>query len=493
MTMLSKSRYMAGLQCPKRLWFEANARDRVPEVDAATQAIFEQGHEVGRLAQGLFPGGLEIDRERLGWEGALAATSAALAQRIPIHEAAFAFEGAACRVDVLVPVEGVAWDLVEVKSTTKVKDEHVEDVAFQTWVLRGAGVPLRRSLLCHLDSTYVRRGPLELDRLFELADLTDKVSPALVALPPVVRRLKEVMALPTSPEIAIGPHCSDPYECPLTSLCWAEVPDESVFTLYRGGRKCWDLFASGIERLLDIPDGCALTENQAIQVAAARAGSAHVDRSALLGFLGELEHPLHYFDLETYAPAIPPFDETRPYQQIPFQFSLHVLEAPGAALRSVAFLAEGPGDPRPALLAAARDAIAPAGSVVAFNAGFERRCLEESVLAWRAYAPWVEDLLPRFVDLLEPFRKFSYYHPAQLGSASLKSVLPVLSGGGYGHLEIQDGGAAAREFLRTLDPATGPEERQRIRAALLAYCGRDTEGMVEVVEALRALIAGRAG
>jgi len=489
--MLSKSRYMAGRQCPKRLWFEVNARERVPEPDAATEAIFEQGHEVGRLAQGLFPGGVEIDRERLGWEGALAATAEALARRVPVYEAAFAFEGAACRVDILAPAEGGAWDLVEVKSTTSAREEHVEDVAFQTWVLRGAGVPVRRSLLCHLDSSYVRRGPLELGRLFALEDLTNQVAPALAVLPPAVRRLREIMALPASPEIAIGPHCSDPYECPLISACWSDVPDDGVFTLYRGGRRCWDLLAGGALHLHDIPAGFPLTDFQSIQVAAARSGTAHVDGVALREFLGRLEFPLHYFDLESYALAIPPFDGVRPYQQVPFQFSLHVADAPGAAPRALAFLAEGDGDPRRAFIDAAREAIGPSGSIVAYYDSFERGRLEELADAFPEHAGWLRGLSPRFVDLLAPFRTFAYYHPEQRGSASLKAVLPVLTGRGHDHLEIREGGAAAREFLRAIDPTTPPEERERIRSALLAYCGRDTEGMVEVVEALRALVDGQ--
>lgn len=489
--MLSKSRYMSGRQCVKRLWFEVNARDQLPALDAATEAIFEQGHEVGRLAQRLFPGGVEIDRERLDWKGTLAATSAALARRVPVYEAAFAFEGAACRVDILVPVEAGAWDLVEVKSTTKAKDEHVEDVAFQTWVLRGAGVPLRRSLLCHLDPAYVRRGPLDTERLFALEELTARVAPMLGTLPPEVRRLREVMALPSHPGIGIGPHCSTPYACPLISICWSAVPDDSVLNLYRGGRKCWNLHAGGTVALADIPADCALTEAQAIQVEAARTGRAQVDRPALRAFLERLVYPVHYFDLESYALAVPPFDGTRPYQQVPFQFSLHVVDAPGEAPRPFAFLAEGDGDPRRAFLDAARAAIGPSGSIVAYYDSFEQDRLVQLGEAFPELAPWVSGLLPRFVDLLEPFRGFAYYHPAQLGSASLKAVLPVLAGRGYDHLEIQEGGAAAREFLRAIGPATPADERQRIRGALLAYCGRDTEGMVEVVEALRALADGR--
>jgi hypothetical protein len=486
---LSKSRYLSGLQCPKRLWFEANAREQLPPVDEATQAIFDQGTEVGRLAQALFPGGLEIARDRLAWPGALADTARAMGQRVPLYEAAFAFEGAACRVDILVPAGRGGWDLVEVKSGTKVEDVHLADLAFQTWVLRGAGIPLRNSCLAHLDREYVRRGALDPQGLFEVEDLTERIEPLLAGVGPEVRRLLDVLPLAQFPEVGIGPHCSDPYECPVRPICWQGIPEASVFTLTRGGRKSWDLHAGGVVELAAIPDDFPLTDAQAIQVAAARSGRAHVEPARIREFLERLDYPLHYFDLESFALAIPPFDGTRPYQQIPFQFSLHQVEAPGATPRATAFLAEGHGDPRPEFLAAVRKAIGPTGSIVAYNATFERDVLTKSAEAFPEHAEWVGELLPRFVDLFEPFRNFAYYHPAQLGSASLKAVLPVLAGHGYEDLEIQEGGAAAREYLRSIAPDTNAEERERIRTALLAYCGRDTDGMVKIVAALGRLAA----
>jgi len=489
--MLSKSRYLAGRQCPKRLWFEVHARERLPPVDAATQAIFDQGTDVGRLAQELYPGGLEIARDRLAWKQAVADTARALGQRVPLYEAAFAHEGAACRVDLLVPAGRGGWDLVEVKSGTKVEDVHLADLTFQTWVLRGAGVPVRRSCLAHLDREYVRRGALDPHGLFEVEDLTEQIEPLLAGVGPEARRLLEVLPLAQSPEAAIGPHCFDPYDCPVHDFCWREIPEASVFTLYRGGRKSWNLHAAGVVELAAIPDDVELTDHQAIQVAAERSGRAHVEPARIREFLATLRYPLHYFDLESFALAIPPFDGTRPYQQIPFQFSLHQIESPGVTPRATAFLAEGDGDPRPEFLAAVREAIAPTGSIVAYNATFERDVLTKCAEAFPEHAEWVGELLSRFVDLLEPFRDFAYYHPAQRGSASLKSVLPVLAGRGYEGLEIQEGGSAAREYLRSLDPETGAKERRRIRTALLAYCGRDTEGMVELVEALGRLAAGR--
>lgn len=487
---LSKSRYISGLQCPKRLWYEANAYQQIPQFDEAAMARFDQGHEVGRLALRLFPGGVEIARDKRRWSTTAAATERALAARIPLYEAAFVHEGGACRVDILVPVEGGAWDLLEVKSSTSVKEVHRADLAFQTWVVRGAGVPVRRACLVRLDSSYVRQGEIDPARLFALEDLTAEVEALVDLVPSEVGRQQKIAALAAAPEVAIGPHCQSPNPCPLIPVCWKGVTTPNVLDLVRGGAKAWELYHRGIADVASIPPGVELSELQRIQVEAARAGAARLDRAALAGFLERLVYPVHYLDFETFSSPLPPFDGTRPWQQIPFQWSLHVVDAPGALPRVAAFLADGDGDPRPAFLDSLRTALAPHGSMVAYNARFERQCLEEGAAAFPEHRTWIEALLPRFVDLLEPFARFDYHHPAQNGSVSLKAVLPVLGARGYDHLEVQDGTAAAREFVRLRSGAVEPAERERVRRALLDYCGRDTEGMVEIVAALERLAAG---
>jgi len=469
------------------MWNEIHRRAELPPVDAATQATFDEGHEVGRLAQALFPGGREIAPGRFAWRQAVAETQAALAARVPLYEAAFSFDGAGCRVDVLAPVGADEWDLIEVKSSTSAKPVHVDDVAFQTWTLRAAGLRLRRSFVAHLDPEYVRHGELDLGRLFRLVDVGEAIEPLLPEVPRRLAALRGIEEQAEEPVVAIGPHCTDPYECPLKPRCWSHLPAESVFELHRGGARRWELHDDGVLALVEIPDEFELTEPQRIQVETARSGESHVDRAAVERFLSGLGYPLHFLDFESFGRAIPPFDGVRPYQQVPFQFSLHVVERPGEPARSVAYLAPDAEDRRGELLEALRRAIGPSGSIVAYNAGFEQRMLQECAGAVADHAAWVEALAGRFVDLLAPFRNFAWYHPAQHGSASMKAVLPALVGRGYDGLEIQEGSLAAREFLRSAAAETPADERQRIRAALLAYCGRDTEGMVEIVERLRQL------
>jgi hypothetical protein len=274
----------------------------------------------------------------------------------------------------------------------------------------------------------------------------------------------------------------------LHDRCWSFLPEASVFTLYRGGAKSFTLLQQGIQKLADIPADITLTDNQAIQRAALLAGKPHVDRAALAAFLSQIEYPVSYLDFETIGTAIPLFDGVKPYQQVPFQYSLHIVRQPGADPEHHSFLAEGTADPRPEFMRQLRADLPETGSVVAYNAGFETGRLKECCELLPEYKPWLRKVTPRIVDLLLPFRGFRYHHPNQNGSNSMKSVLPALTGQGYEKLTIQEGNAASREFLRVTFGDVTAAERRRVRQDLQEYCGLDTLGMVQIVERLKELI-----
>ncbi len=485
---VSKSKFLWGLQCPKLLWHAYNAKDLIPERDAQQQAFFDQGHEVGALGKKLYPDGVEVGENVTDLEETVRLTREALRTRKPLFEAAFATNGAYCRTDILVPATNGAWDVIEVKSTTSVKDVHLHDLAFQTWVLAQAGVAVRRCFLLHINPDFVRHGPVEPRRLFVAVELTDQVSNLTRTVEDALDDQFKVIRQPQHPEVRIGPHCGDPYPCPLQDLCWGLLPKHSVLDLYRGTKKGFGLLDQGVTLLKDIPDDTKLTASQAIQKATAISGQPHINRHALAEFLSGLEYPLHFLDFETFGTAIPLFDHVRPYQQIPFQFSLHVVRASGAKPEHVMFLADGQQDPRPEFMLRLRDAIGRAGSIVAYNAAFELGRLKECCEAMPNFAPWLEGVASRVVDLLDPFKSFHYYHPDQEGSASMKVVLPALTGRGYEGLAIQEGGTASLEFLRVTFGVVSEAERRRVRRQLEEYCGQDTEGMIWIVDALRALV-----
>ncbi len=285
----------------------------------------------------------------------------------------------------------------------------------------------------------------------------------------------------------VGEKPDSPYTCALHDRCWSFLPEASVFTLYRGGPKGFSLLQRGIQKLADIPADEPLTDIQAIQRSVLLTGQPHIDRPALAAFLGQFEYPVSYLDFETIGTAIPLFDNSGPYRQIPFQYSLHIVRQPGAAPEHISYLAEGTADPRQEFMRHLREILPSTGSVVTYNASFETSRLDECCELLPEYQPWLKKLKPRIVDLLLPFRGFRYYHPAQNGSASMKAVLPALTGGGYEHLTIQEGGTASREFLRVTYGDVPAAERQQVRSDLEAYCGLDTLGMVQIVDRLRQL------
>ncbi len=480
---ISKTTFLQGLQCPTLLWSRYNARHLFPAVDDATQAVFDQANDVGAFAKRLLPSGIEIGE----YDTAIQQTQSALPLRRPIFEAAFAANGGYAQADILNPVEQDQWDLIEVKAAASVKDAHLPDVAFQAWVLTGAGIKIRRCFLCHVDSDFIRRGEVDPHELFTLVDVTAEVMDIVDSIAEQLCSMRKLIELPECPQTSIGWQCDSPFTCPLREKCWAFLPPQNVMELYgdKKGRR-FDLLSRGVLRLSDIPAQYPLSDKQTIQRAVAISGQSHVSRLPIQRFLSGLKYPLHFLDFESFQMAIPLFDGIRPYQQMPFQFSLHLVREVRAKPEHRKFLAEGRNDPRPEFLRQLKSAVESVGSILVFNASFEKGRLKELSEAFPQDAPWIAGVTNRIVDLLIPFRAFHFYHPNQCGSASMKDVLPALTGKDYAGLEIKAGGMASREFVRVTFGDMADSERQRVRRALDLYCGQDTEGMVWILDCLRA-------
>jgi Domain of unknown function(DUF2779) len=487
MASLSKTTYLMGIQCPKLLWYRYNAKEQIPEPDEAQQAVFDQGHEVGAWAKKLFPGGIEIAEGIVELDEVVRRTREALPQRKPLFEAAFGTETCYARADILVPVGTDQWDIVEVKSSTSVKAINLHDLAFQLHVYAAAGLKIRQSFLLHLNSDYVRRGEIDPGQLFTKADLTEQIRPLVPAIKAKVSELRAIIEQPEHPRIRIGKHCGDPYYCPLIDTCWAFLPAHSVMELYSGKQRGFRLVNEGITEITAIPDSEPLTERQLIQRRVLQSGRTHVDQRALTSFLGQLRHPLSFLDFETFSSAVPLIDDCRPYEQVPFQYSLHVVKQTGATPEHWKFLATDRQDPRPEFMRRLQEDLPDRGSVIVYNAAFEKGRIERCCELLPQYTSWWKSVEGRIVDLLAPFRAFDYYHPDQSGSASIKAVLPVLTGGGYGGMAIQDGGTASRRYLSAVYGDLPPAEQRQVYTDLDAYCGLDTMGMVRIEEALRKL------
>ncbi|MDP3938700.1 MAG: DUF2779 domain-containing protein [Deltaproteobacteria bacterium] len=483
---LSKSRYTAGLQCPKRLYLTGHDPRLADPVGPVQQAIFDSGNRVGALARQQYPGGLLVEEGPLQHARAESRTRRALQDDgIPaIFEAAFTHEGIRIRADVLRRAGKDEFDLIEVKSTTRVKNEHVDDVALQLHVIDGAGVSIRRAGLMHLNRDYVHPGgEYDLAKLLHLGDLTKEARGRLPAVESHLDGMWAILRENTPPPIEIGPHCARPYVCPFHGHCHRDAPAHPLHELYRISPRLLDeLRALGLRDLRDLPEGeVALTRLQDRQCLAIRTGKPIID-AALSKRLKAYRYPVHFLDFETVNPGLPLFPGTHPYQMIPFQYSLHVLEKNGQPVHHE-YLHGGADDPRPALARSLVEATRGAASVAAYSS-FEATRLRELADALPDLATELLSIEGRVQDM-HPLIRDHCYHPDFHGSFSIKNVLPVLvPGSGYGDLAIAEGTLAGLAYAEMIDPATPADRAVRLRAELLAYCKRDTEAMLSLFQLL---------
>ena len=484
---LSKSRFLAGLQCLKRLYLDCHHRDLADPIEPGLQAIFDTGTAVGELARRRFPGGILIEEQYFEHAQALKSTQALLSDAsVPaLFEPAFTFRRVRTRVDVLVRSGGQAFDLVEVKSTTGAKREHIHDVAIQMYAVEGSGIPIRRAYLMHIDRSYVYRGgDYDPNRLFSLEDVTDEVRAyASNAMPNDLARMWESLRLTETLNIETGRHCTTPYRCPFFGHCHRDEPEHPVRELPGLRQEGYQrLEASGIRVIGGIPpDFPGLSAMQRRARDSVAAGRPFVGPD-LASILREISLPAGFLDFETLIPAVPMYAGTRPYQAIPFQWSLHIRDTDGE-LSHNSFLDDGPGDPRERFITSLLETVPSQGSIVVYS-GYEERVMKELAREFPRYETPLLALCDRAIDLLRLIRG-SYYHPDFHGSFSIKSVLPALVPDlAYDDLEIPEGLAATAAYARLIACDVPQPEKAKIRKSLLAYCKRDTEAMVRIYEML---------
>ena len=477
---ISKSSYMAGLQCLKLLWNRIHKPDLLVE-DDAPQRVFLTGQEVGLFARKLFPDGIAIDTT-LSTSDRIKTTRDALTQRKPIYEAAIGSGNLYAQVDILVPARG-GWDIVEVKSATRIHKHYYQDIAFQKYVCDKSGLPIRQCRIATINGDYVKHGPIKVKKLFNLALISCEVAEVIHEVPKSIASMVKVLAA-KCPKIDISSHCGSPYPCPLQYLCWDFLPKHNVFELHRIGAKAYDFMEQGILRIRDIPAGTALSRYQNIQIKCVKTGKPHVNPEEIAEFMDDLIYPVSFLDFESFNTPIPIYDGTKPYQQIPFQYSLHVLQGIKGKPEHYEFLVEGRDDPRPALLESLKKQIGTSGTILAFNISFEKARLGEMATTFPEHSQWIKGVMPRIKDLITPFRQAAYHHPGQRGSNSLKLVMPALTGQSYDDMKISDGSEAADEFKRITFGDVNDTERQKVRKALLRYCGQDSGGMITILKRL---------
>lgn len=490
---LSKTKYSRGMLCPKILWLDRNMPEQKAEQDDTRMLI---GNMVGDLAMGYFGDYTEVPFNRKNMRGMLNETRRLINIGIEvIAEASFTYNGNFCSVDILRKVDG-GCEIIEVKSTSgtayttpeNIKNTYGPDLAYQYYVLTNCGLNVTKVNLMQLNKKYIRHGELDLQRLFVMTDCTDLVLASQDVIEKNIAAIKSIAALKGEPEMQIRSGCKN---CAYGGWCLRDLPENNVFDIGWGmrGDKKNKIYQRGLVSFQDVLDSTAgLSEKQLLQVETVVNNlPPHIEPHSIRQFLNGLTYPLYHLDFETYQQVVPLWDGVKPYQQIPFQYSLHIQNTPGAEPTHKEFLGKEGADPRRELAERLCTDIPQHACVMAYNKSFEQTCMKALAQLYPDLAEHLIDIGDNMIDLMEPFQR-GYYYRREMGRGySIKVVLPALCGDDpaldHHALElIHDGTEAMKTFANLHEKS--PAEIAETRAALLAYCKLDTLAMVKILEKL---------
>ncbi|MDA3079815.1 MULTISPECIES: DUF2779 domain-containing protein [unclassified Campylobacter] len=481
--MISKTAYINGINCHKSLWLSKFRKDLI--TDDKNESILQSGIEVGKVARECFKGGVEIEFDALNFGKMIEKTNEFIAnnQKI-IYEATFSNEFGFAMADILVK-NGDSYEIYEVKSSSHIKPYHIDDAKFQYFVINSQ-IPVSKVCIMHINSDYERNGELSLNELFSFCDITSEVMASQSEVKAKSEEILQMLKAKNEPCVKVGKHCFYPFECKFLNYCLGQMPEISVFNLHRIQKeKACEYFNKGIKSFEDIKNSdIKLNERWQIQLNTTK-DSPYINQEILDNFFSNLKYPINFFDFETFTDAVPRFNAQRPFMQIPFQYSLHILHENGK-LEHKEFIGDGVSDPRANLIEKMLGDITPNGSIVAYNMSFEKGVIQNLAKFDTKFASRLLALNERFVDLMFPFSNFGYYDSEFKGSFSIKSVLPAMFKNddelSYKKLEIQNGGMASAIYANFANLTQFDREKQREN--LLKYCRLDTLAMVRIFERL---------
>jgi len=485
-SLLSKTKLLRGYRCLKCIYLTIHRPALEAPITPETQALFDQGNRVGASARDFFPGGVLVDNLPWDFSGALAKTRDLIAKGTEIiYEAAFEYMGCYARADILqFSSQSKRWRIIEVKSTTKVKPEHIDDVGLQAWIMAKSGLPIEQINIAYLNPEC--RYP-DLSQLFNIQDVTAEIRATYLSIQPNIANIFATLRNKNVPDVDIGPHCLEPNPCGFTKHCWQEkqIPEFSVLNMPGLHTHKWDLYYDGIINVDDphLADKVALNTLQERIIEVYKTKQRFVDKEAIQQILSSWQFPLIFLDFETINPAIPRYENCGPYHQVPFQFSVHIWKEPQAEILHKEFLHDTESDPRPTLIPALLEACGEEGHIVAYYSKFESARIEELARFAPSYSEVLQSLLTRIVDPLPIFRQHVYDDKFE-GSFSLKSVAPALLGDeqSYDNMMIANGNDAQRAFDELISPDISAEKKALLYQAMLEYCQKDTYMMVLLVK-----------
>jgi len=469
---INKSIYQSFDVCKRLVWLlwnEGEIKNR-----GRDESIF-------RLALQLYPQGFDVETIQGDLETVAYQTKKLL--RKPLFNSVFISSCGAAKIDILLPISDDYWEVVSVVAARSIHPSVIKSIAFDVDTLLRCGVEVKKCTALTINPQYQREGEIDPKKFFVKHDITRRVAVLVSQVEDVVSDIYKLIKLSEPPAATYGKHCN---RCAFFQNCWGELPEYNF--IFRKSKKMKDLIQS---RNFDLKTAInnALTERQKIRINSIISGQPYINHRAIKLFLNRLEYPLHFLDFETVSTPFPIFQGTKPFEMVPFQYSLNIVETPEAEPIRFDFIYEGTDDPRKDLMNELRGAIHPTGSIVAYNAGFEKSVLKSCASVLPEFTQWVEEIRQRFVDLLQPFKSLNYYHPKQNGSASLKTVLPILTGKGYD--QIKNGEQSQQEYIRLICGGLSADERAAILSQLKQYCYTDSIGMFWIIRELKKLVGGK--
>jgi hypothetical protein len=475
---LTKSTYVKGIQCQKSLYLHTYKPELKSPLSASQEAIFKNGTKVGILAQSLFPNGTLIQ-----YQDCIKKTKEAIKNKTKvIYEAAFLYNQVLVLLDILV-LENNQYKAYEVKSSTSITETYLLDSAIQYYVI-SKHIKLKDISVIHINNQYVKDDNLNINKLFTIQSVLPEVLKLQTNIPNNIQILKDVLSLNQEPEVEIETYCSNPYDCEFISHCWKGIPKYSIFNISRlSDKKKFELYKKNIVEFKDIPSDFKLNDNQWMQVNSELNNETIINKEKIKEFTNNLKYPIKFMDFETFSTAVPIFNNSKPYQQIAFQYSLHSLSRT-SKLTHTEFLANSNTDTRIDFIENLIKDCGKRGTILVYNIGFERSRLNELSNVFPKYKNDINKIIKRLVDLMEPFQQKWYYTSEMQGSYSIKKVLPALvKEFTYNNLSIKEGLTASNTFASMIiNEFEGDVEQTR--NDLLEYCKMDTLAMVKIFEKL---------
>ena len=486
--MFSKSQYLVGLECSKALWLTRNRRDLIEKENMSAEYRFTIGNEVGEIAKQYYGEGFEPKTEYYEVEKANKLTLESIKEGTEIiyegtgihsHSKVFA------RADILFLNSDKSWELLEVKSSTSAKDYHIDDLSFQYHVFSENGLNIKNISVLHLNKSYKYKKKLNISSLLIKTDVTEVVLEKQKGIEERIENLVSVCHNKNEPIVALGSHCKN---CSYKEYCWKEIPKYNIFSVFTG-KKAEKIFlqnkSMAVEDLAkdDYPNG-----NKKIDLISYLNKETFIDRKKISTFFNSLSYPLFFLDFETFSPAIPIFENTKPYEPIPFQFSLHIERNIGSELEHHEYLHKTRDDPRVMFTKKLLNVCEQVGTIIVYNQSFEMNIIKLLAKNFPENSASLLDLNKRMVDLLIPFRSRWVYSPDQNSSASIKRVLPAFTGKNYKDLDIQGGMEASIKYEDFFKGDLSGKELNDYWIGVLGYCHLDTEAMVLLLEKLRSYI-----